>query len=315
MWVPFLPGNALSLRSVLLACPCVPRTSRWRLPRVPLFIVVLAALPWPAVPWRAHAQQVVQPQIRVEARIVARARSQVALLIQIGPAEALPKKGFISLRGLPPNVTLTAGQSIAAGSWTVPIAELATLKADIPAGLSGQASVLISLIALNGRMLAQARTTLVVEPSTTPSASAEGARTEGAPPERAAPGVPAPTPPPQAAKEETKTPAAPSPAPAARPAELSAAEKERAEHALAQGGQYLARGSVLVARQYFQLAAEAGLAEAALRLAATYDPTELQRLEVSGVVPDRDMARKWYERARDLGSRDAEALLARLSGR
>jgi hypothetical protein len=37
-------------------------------------------------------------------------------------------------------------------------------------------------------------------------------------------------------------------------------------------------------------------------------------LAVSGVLPDRDLARRWYERARELGSRDAEERLARLRG-
>ncbi len=323
MWVSFLPGSRLSLLP-FLARPRALRTHGGRSPWLPLLMVVLTGLPWLAAPRRTHAQQVSQPQIRVDPRIVVGAPSQVALPIKIGPAEALPKKGFVSLRGLPPSATLSAGQSIAAGSWTVSVSDLTTLKIDIPAGVFGQTNVIISLIALNGRMLAQARTTLVVEQSAaTPSAPGE-AHAEGTPPKRAEPPV-ASRPPAtsQPAKEKTKVSAPPpqpakeatrAPAPTSRPVGLSAAEKARAEHALAQGEQYLARGSIQVARQYFQLAADAGLAAAALRLAATYDPAELQRLEVSGVVPDRDLARKWYERARELGARDAEAFLARLRG-
>ena len=68
------------------------------------------------------------------------------------------------------------------------------------------------------------------------------------------------------------------------------------------------------ARQYFQRAAEAGLAAGALRLAATYDPAELSRIQAQGVVPDRAEARKWYERARELGAPEAEERLARLGG-
>jgi TPR repeat protein len=67
---------------------------------------------------------------------------------------------------------------------------------------------------------------------------------------------------------------------------------------------------------FFQRAAEAGLATAAVRMGATYDPTELTRANaLSGVTPDRGEARKWYERARDLGARDAEERLLRLGGR
>ena len=318
MWATFLPGSRLSLLP-FLAGPRALRTHGRRSPWLPLLMAVLAGLPWLTAPRPAHAQQTSQLQIRVEPRIAARARSQVAVPIKIEPADALPKKGFVSLRGMPTKVTLTVGQSIAPGSWTVSISDLAALKADIPAGLTGQADILISLIALDGRLLAQARTTLVVEPSATTPSAAEGARVEGAPTERTEPRVATRTPSaPQAPRKETKEtkspPPPPAPAQAARPVGLSAAEKARAELALAQGQQYLARGSIQVARQYFQLAADAGLAAAALRLAATYDPAELRRLEVSGVVPDRDLARKWYERARELGARDTEALLARLRG-
>src|SRR5262245_24973459 len=108
MWVPFLPRSRQSLLS-LFARPRALRTQSGRSPWLPLLMVVLAGLPWLIAPQRTHAQEVSQPQIRVDPRIVVRARSQVALPIEIGPADALPKKGFVNLRGLPPNVTLTPG--------------------------------------------------------------------------------------------------------------------------------------------------------------------------------------------------------------
>jgi hypothetical protein len=324
MWVPFLPGRRLSLLP-LLSCPRVLRMRGGGSPWLPLLLVVLAGLPWLVAPGRTHAQQVSEPQIKVEPRIVVRGRSRVALPIEIGPVDALPKKGFVNLRGFPPGVTLTAGHPIAAGSWAVSVPDLATLKADIPAGLSGQADVTISLIALDGRMLAQARTTLVVDQlAATPPAAPGGARADGNRPERAAPRVASRPPAISQPEEETKASglarqppreSTKAPAPTSRPIGLSGPEKARAQRALVQGEQYLSRGSILVARQYFELAADAGLATAALRLAATYDPAELQRLQVPGVVPDRDLARKWYERARELGARDADSALARLGGK
>jgi hypothetical protein len=305
MWLPFPPGNGPSLLS-FLARPRTHRTHGRCAPWLPLLAVVLFGLPWVAAPQRALAQQ---PQIKVAPTIVARARSQVALPIEIVPAQAVPKRSFVSLRGLPPTVTLTEGQAVAPGSWAVSIADLSVLKAEIPVGVSGRADILISLIALDGRMLARARTTLVVEPAAAAPPPSAGGRPESAPPEptESRPAARAP-PKPQAATEAAKAPAPPS----SRPVGLSAEEQERAEHALAHGEEYLARGSILVARQYFQRAAEAGLATAALRLATTYDPIELERLGVSGVLPDRDLARRWYERARELGSRDAEERLTRL---
>ena len=70
------------------------------------------------------------------------------------------------------------------------------------------------------------------------------------------------------------------------------------------------------ARMFFQRAAEAGLAAAAIRMGATYDPVELSRVSaLAGVPANRNEARRWYELARDLGAPDAEERLGRLSGR
>ncbi len=254
-----------------------------------------------------EGQVPVQFQISVAPMIVAAPKSEVALPIRIQPLEALPKRSFLSLRGFPPGVSLTEGHPISPGSWAVPFAGLSTLKANIPEGANGRAEIVISLIAMDGRMLAQAKTALVVEPVATGAAAKTAPKSapKSAPP----PDMPAGPAPlatgTQASQASTQDPAA----------ALSAEDKARAERALAQGEDYFARGSILVARQYFQRAADAGLAVAALRLAATYDPDELQRVQASGVVPDRDLARKWYQRARELGAPEADERLARLDRR
>jgi TPR repeat protein len=78
------------------------------------------------------------------------------------------------------------------------------------------------------------------------------------------------------------------------------------------GRKYLGDANIEAARQFFRRAADAGLAAAALRLAATYDPAELVHLQAEGVVANQAEARRWYERARDLGATEAEGRLARL---
>ena len=55
-----------------------------------------------------------------------------------------------------------------------------------------------------------------------------------------------------------------------------------------------------------------GCAAAAMRLAGTYDASELASLQVQGMEPDATEARRWYERARQLGAPDAEGRLSRL---
>jgi hypothetical protein len=54
------------------------------------------------------------------------------------------------------------------------------------------------------------------------------------------------------------------------------------------------------ARLFFERAAEAGSAEGARALGETYDPVEFQKLRVHGMTPDPALARKWYDRAREL---------------
>ena len=53
-------------------------------------------------------------------------------------------------------------------------------------------------------------------------------------------------------------------------------------------------------------------AQSAIAAAGTYDPDELAKLRVVGFQPDVAAARKWYERARELGAADAAQRLRRL---
>ena len=46
-------------------------------------------------------------------------------------------------------------------------------------------------------------------------------------------------------------------------------------------------------------------AHAALLLAGTYDPARLEKWRVHGFSADSAMARFWYEKAEELGSREA----------
>jgi TPR repeat protein len=93
---------------------------------------------------------------------------------------------------------------------------------------------------------------------------------------------------------------------------LSPEDQARAERMLAQGSRHLDQGNISAARMFFQRAAEAGLAAGALSMGGTYDPVELGRLESLGLNADRNEARKWYERARDLGAPEAADRLGRL---
>ena len=91
---------------------------------------------------------------------------------------------------------------------------------------------------------------------------------------------------------------------------------ERIMLCMQKGEAGLKSGNITVARAFFTQAADAGWAEGALALGATYDPVELENMRMlGGIQPDPDMARRWYETAVRLGSRTAETRLQRLSER
>jgi len=82
---------------------------------------------------------------------------------------------------------------------------------------------------------------------------------------------------------------------------------------LNRGKDLIANGDIAAARLILKRAADANNAEAALALAATYDPFVLRELKVYGVTPDAAMARVWYEKATELGSPAAPRRLEMLT--
>jgi hypothetical protein len=109
-----------------------------------------------------------------------------------------------------------------------------------------------------------------------------------------------------------------------RPADLGrdAVRPERAKSVMApdrqarllrRGSDFLRDGNVVAARLVLQLAADAGNAQAALLLGATYDPLMLADLGVRGLQADREAARTWYRRAGEYGASEAAGRIERLA--
>ena len=104
--------------------------------------------------------------------------------------------------------------------------------------------------------------------------------------------------------------------PQAAPAQVSSpAERVDAEQVTMlsnRGMEYLRSGDFPSARLLLKRAAEAGSPGAALMLGATFDPLFLPQLRANGIEPDVAQARRWYERALELGADDASQRLAEL---
>ncbi len=90
-------------------------------------------------------------------------------------------------------------------------------------------------------------------------------------------------------------------------------DREKVAALVSRGQTYLANGDVVSARLVFRRAAEAGDAQAALALGGTYDPLVLKSLGVIGVAADAAQARGWYQRAAELGSREAPQRIDQLA--
>jgi curved DNA-binding protein CbpA len=79
------------------------------------------------------------------------------------------------------------------------------------------------------------------------------------------------------------------------------AARAQAERLIGLGERHLADGNIAIARQFFARAFDLGLAQAAIRLAETFEPQGLARLGAHGVKPDPAEAEKWRKRASELG--------------
>lgn len=226
--------------------------------------------------------------------LAAEPSSSVAMRIAVPSPRDLPPNAFVRMRGLPPAVSLTDGYAVAPGVWAVPISALSNLRLIVPVGLAGASDVTVSLVTVDGAALAEGRMQLTI-------AAQAPALPQRSAPVRAAPAAP---PPPSVV--------APVVAPVVA---LSPEARVRAEKLVQRGEQELANGNVAQARAFFTRAADSGLARGALMLASTFDPGELSRMKVQGVQANPAEARKWYERARELGAPEAVDRLTALNAR
>jgi hypothetical protein len=275
-----------------------------------------------------------RPFINVANMILAEPAVETPLPIQIGPADAVPQQTFLRIRGLPKTATLSEGHAIAAGSWAIPLVALSRLRIAAPIGSEGKSDITISLVAIDGTVLSEVKTTLLVTPTSSvppeqqdqmmqapenkavriaEEALQVSQRSQAA--QGAAANIAALRPP--ATTQPTPTPRLQlEPAPPTAAPQLKPEDRERASKFVQKGDENLRAGHITAARLFYQRAAEIGWGPGALALAATYDPNELSRWKVvGGVQADVATARKWYEKARDLGASEAADRLRRLGAR
>jgi hypothetical protein len=107
------------------------------------------------------------------------------------------------------------------------------------------------------------------------------------------------------------------PAPPPSPSRALPPDRQASEIApkMKLGADLMAAGDIVAARTVFERVAEAGEAAGAFALAETYDPAVLGAMPLrGGIAPDAELARRWYQKAKDLGSKAASERIARLAG-
>jgi hypothetical protein len=122
------------------------------------------------------------------------------------------------------------------------------------------------------------------------------------------------------ASQSVSMPSLPAAAPSALPATPAPTNNATTPHIdsaeiaamIKRGKDNLMSGDIISARLLLRRAADAGSADAALALGATFDPIVIRRLGAVGMTPDIAQARQWYQRAADLGSAAAMGQLAKL---
>jgi hypothetical protein len=231
------------------------------------------------------------PQLSVATTISAEPGARVPFRIRVTP-EA-PRDSFVRLRGLPSTSALSDGYAIAAGSWTVALDALPDLYITLAPAPEGPFAIRITLLRGDGAVLNEVRCTLIVAATPLLREAAPGSA------DMLKSGV-----------AESLSLQAPAPVPV-----MSPENRARAAHFLEKGDELLAEGNIAPARLLYERAIGLGLAQAAMALAATYDPSELSKLNVQGIAPDIGEARRWYERARELGAEVADDRLRRLDAK
>jgi len=149
---------------------------------------------------------------------------------------------------------------------------------------------------------------VALAPDTTPTVAPPDPEplTEAAPIVAPTPVAPAPDTAPTVAMTGPATPPA---EPRASALKISAGE---ISSLLTRGDSLFGVRDVTSARLYYERAADAGDAQAALRLGETYDPSFLAGARLNEVRGDPVVATRWYRRARELGNPEAEILLKSL---
>lgn len=274
------------------------------LPRLTLIFLCLLAAYGPS---QLQAQSAdAETRIAIPPIIQVEPASRSPIPISVIPADKTFSNTLLLIKGLPSSIALSKGRLFPSGIWALRVDEVIGLEIETPPESNSSSPIIVSLVTLEGTTLAVANANLVIteEFITEPAAIA----VQNDPPSTATTAyAAAPTRSVPIEQEEPKN---------APPLVFDPDDEREIELLMTKGQENLRTGNIEVARLFFTRAAEKGWAEAALAVARTYDEEELKKVTgVVGEVGDLELAREWYEKARELGSVAAVQELQKLGQR
>jgi hypothetical protein len=259
----------------------VGRLAIFKLAGALVAVIVIGALPFIAL-WQ-HWPAVSPKQIErtIPRLLVQEARSMTGEPAPLGVTlQGRADNAVVMITGLIADMTLSTGSAVGAEAWQVPAAVLGNTWIIPPKDFVGVVDLLAELHLADTNV-----------------AHSRPIRLEWA---AARPPVAAATP-----AGETRQPAAALPRQPVQPQ----LDPEEIAVLVKRGKDFITVGDLAAARIMLQRAAEAKDADAALALAATYDPMILRELKVYGITADVTMARTWYDKAKEFGSAEARRRL------
>jgi hypothetical protein len=200
----------------------------------------------------------------------------------------------LEIHGLSARMTVTPGRRLGAGGWRIPATDLRDAAIHPPPGFSGAVDLAVELRLADDTIVDRGsvhRTWL--RKSTASIVDSIAGMTVAD----------------KADSKSTTTPPPGNDQNANHSATASQIDREQIERLIGRSQLLLSRGDIAEARILLKRAAEARDARAARALGSTYDPDVLRRMGVVGVAPDVSVAREWYQKASEYGSREARQRL------
>jgi hypothetical protein len=202
---------------------------------------------------------------------------------------------FLMFKGLPPEITLSAGFRVRDDAWAVAVNDVPNLAMSSPPGYQGTYRLAVTLHKGRG---ANAETRIVSVRLGTATAHEPAV-------------APPPTQPTATVSPDVETESVVASIPA-KTDELGEGEETAL---LENAAEMLRNGDIEAARLAYSELAAHGSGEAAYLMAQTYDPQVLEKYFVVGMQPDSGLARQWYGRAVELGYRQAKERLTTLNAK